>query len=70
MSGSPNFLLSVYHCVEINKYIYIERERYIYIYQDGVLDETVTDMNKCMKAYNECVNKIYCVYLQYKLLFM
>jgi len=30
----------------------------------------VTDMNKRMKAKNECVNKIYCVCLQYKLLFI
>ena len=33
-----------------------------------VLDETVTDLNKHMKVKNECVNKIQCVHLQYKVL--
>ena len=34
-----------------------------------VLEEPVKDMNKSMRAYNECMNKIYCIYLHYKLLF-
>ena len=41
--------------------------KYIYI-NLVVLDETVTDLNKHMKVKNECVNKIQCVHLQYKLL--
>ena len=58
MSRSTYYLESCYCFVDI------------YIIILVFLEETVTDMNTRMKAYNKCVNKIRCVYLQYKLLFL
>ena len=55
-------------CVEVHNYL-VSCCVEIYIFSN-CRGNTYRYMSKCIKVSNECVNKIYCVYLQYKFLFV